>query len=332
MHKFLSLMLAAAVVPGLSACGGSSDPAAPAAAFDLAEIDAGNAVPIAGAVAKAVYQSDDISGFVDLTGAVGGAPVVKTRNLYGKLGEIQLSQTREMLKQSQIGTFQAPIGPVATDCAVDGYVELSGNVQSESALGVNDVLTLRYFACDDGFVSIDGTLSMTILAFSGDFLGGPVSFSVAVTLTDLAISQDGSTETANGGLTMALNLPVSGPLSMTITIDELTLSDGLVTNTLLAYALTQTIDPVSGDYSMSVSGTIGGSQFEGQVQFATAVDLSGTGEDFAAAGELVITGDGGATIAVFALGAGMIRLEIDYDGDAVVDQLIDTSWAELLAA
>jgi len=333
MTRPLFPLLAIVATASLAACGGSGDgsPAASASA-DLATIDSANAVAIASSVAKAVYQSDDIGGAIDLTGTFGTTAAAKTESVYAKLGEIQMSVTGEMLKQSQIGTFQAPITPIETACEFGGSSVLSGDVQNQETLTVNDLIVLDFDNCDDGSVVVDGTISMTVLAFSGDFLGGSVSFSVRVTLTGFSISRDGNTRTASGTLTMDLNLPNAGPMSMTITAPSLVVSDGVSSVTLQSFSLTQTIDPETDSYSMTVAGTIDGSSFEGAVELTTSVVLAGTGDGYAATGELLITGDGGSSIAIFALDAELVRLEIDYDGDGVVDQVIDSTWTELLAA
>ena len=209
---------------------------------------------------------------------------------------------------------------------------LSGDVQSTDMLSVDDVVTLQYSDCDDGVAVINGTMSMTILSVSGDFSGGSVAFSVAITLDDFAVSQDGTTQTANGSMTISLNLPNSGPITMSITTDSLAVSDGVSTDTLQDFSLTQSIDPLTGDYTISAEGMVGGSAFDGQVEFSTSIDLAGTGDGYAATGEILITGDGGATIAMFALDADTVRLEIDYDGDGITDQIVDKTWAELAAA
>ena len=49
-------------------------------------------------------------------------------------------------------------------------------------------------------------------------------------------------------------------------------------------------------------------------------------------GELRIEGAGGAVIAMIALDANTVRLQIDIDGDGATDETVDMTWDELMAA
>jgi hypothetical protein len=117
---------------------------------------------------------------------------------------------------------------------------------------------------------------------------------------------------------------------MTIASEDLSISDGTSTETLASFSLEQTIDGITGAYTLTVSGRISSSIFSGAVDFSTTVDLEGSGDEFAVMGQLVITGDANATITVVVLDGQLIRLNVDSDGDGETDEVIETSWAELV--
>lgn len=326
MHRILRPLVPVVTAVSLGACSSSNAPAPE----NLAQITLGNAPAITSAVVNATLEGGELGSFVDFSGGIGSAPIQKSASVYSKIAEVQIERTKPMLADSQIGTFQAPIAPTESPCAVDGHSVISGDVQIPETLSVNDVITIEYVACDDGLSVVNGTISMTIRAFSGDFVGGDITFEVTVTLTALAVTEDGVTSTANGSITIDMNLPLSGAITMTVTSGNLSVSDGVSTESLTSYSLSQSVDPVTGVYTLTVSGRISSSAFEGAVDFETTTTLEGSsGEAYAYLGQLVITGDANATITVVVLDGQLVRLNIDLDGDGEIDEVIDTSWGEL---
>lgn len=330
MRQMFRFLIPCLVVVSLAACGGGSKGSLPPAPENLAQITLANAPTIASAVMTATYESSDLGAFADLSGGLGGAGVVKTGNVFSKVGQVQIETTKPLLTESQIGTFLAPIGPIEEACAVAGSTVVSGNILNADTLSVNDVITIQFNDCNDGFSVVDGTMSITIRSFSGDFVGGSVSFEVTVTLTAFSVTELGVTSTANGDITIGMNLPNTGPMTMTISSQNLTIAEGASSATLANFSLSQTIDPITGTYSLTVSGRVSSSAFEGAVDFTTGVTLQGIGQDSAYVGEIVITGDAGASIRVVILDGEFIRLDIDLNGDGVTDEVVDTTWSELI--
>lgn len=46
-------------------------------------------------------------------------------------------------------------------------------------------------------------------------------------------------------------------------------------------------------------------------------------------GETLVTADDGSTLAIVALDELNVRLDIDYEGDSIVDTIIERTWAQL---
>jgi len=84
-----------------------------------------------------------------------------------------------------------------------------------------------------------------------------------------------------------------------------------------------------GAWSIAVEGTLTSSAFAGSATFETVKPFLSVDGSFPSMGELVIHGANGATIRVVALDGTFVRLEIDDDGDGVVDARVDATWAEL---
>jgi len=188
---------------------------------------------------------------------------------------------------------------------------------------------LSFSDCDDGTTVVNGVFSMRIASLTGDLVSGMFTLGIDVTLTDFQVLEAGETVTANGGVSFTTDTTSSPTITTTITTDSLTVTGGGASNTLLDYLMTQVVSDVTSEYSLEASGTLTSSAFSGSVSFETQVALQGTGTDFAVSGELLITGANGATIHVIVLDGVSVRLEVDLDGDAETDEIVDATWADL---
>jgi len=64
----------------------------------------------------------------------------------------------------------------------------------------------------------------------------------------------------------------------------------------------------------------------------TSLALESMGEDYPFVGELRIEGADQAVIVMIALDANTVRLQIDINGDGAIDETLDLTWDELMAA
>jgi len=317
----------AALVVGCSGGGGGDSPVT---SLPLAEIDSQSAPIIAGAVTKAAVEGSDLGEFAGFTG--GGAVLqAPDSQVFAKIGTIQASQTQALRARALYGDLQTPIPPEQQDCAVSGTVTVSGDIANPLTLSANDTFTLVFAACDDGAGVVNGTYAMRVTTFSGDLLSGSFALDVSVTLTGFQITANDQTATVNGDISVAMTVNASPTQTISVTASSLSVSDGSASHTLTGYSAMQTVDQLTGAYTLDVSGTLSGSDFSGRVTFATTIDLVGDGTGFAFDGEIQINGARSATIHVIVLDGVLVRLEIDNDGDGVIDEIVDTSWAELLA-
>jgi hypothetical protein len=305
---------------GCSGGGGDDPPPAP-----LATITTTNAPAIAKSVMTAALDGGDFGTFAF---APMGAPVSSpksTRVYYSKVAEIQHAQVGALLQHTQPVAL-VPVGPEVSQCTGGGTVTLSGNIADPATLGPNDTITFDFASCVEGDTTTNGQFSMRVTSFSGDFASGTFSFAVTTSLTAFQITVGGETATVNGSISVSINATAS-TLTTTVTSGSISVGDGGSSHTLHDYSSVHTL--TSGSFTLDVSGRLTSSDFSGTVSFDTTALLQGMGEDYAFTGQLLITGANGATIKVVVLDSTFLRLEVDSNGDGVVDATIDLTWDEL---
>ena len=101
----------------------------------------------------------------------------------------------------------------------------------------------------------------------------------------------------------------------------------VLTNFDTAQSVDTSVVPES--YTLTTAGTVDSSQLSGSITYTTPVTFQGSGEGYPFAGELLITGAGGATIRLVTLDAINVRIETDTDGDGTVDATEDTTWDDI---
>ena len=305
---------------GCSGGGGDDSPPVP-----LATITTANAPAIASSVMTAALDGGDLGSFA--FGPI-GTPVSSpksTRVYYSKVAEIQNEQIGALLQHTQ-AVAMVPIGPESTPCTGGGTVTLSGNIANPATLGPNDTIAFDFASCVEDGTTTNGKFSMRVTSFSGDPASGVFSFGVTATITSLQITVAGETATVNGSVSISISAAGS-MLTTTVTSGSISVGDGGSTHTLRDYSSVRTL--TSQSFTLDVHGSLTSSDFSGTVNFATTALLQGLGDGYAYTGQLLITGANGATIKVVVLDSTLLRLEVDSNGDGVVDATLDFSWDDL---
>jgi len=213
-----------------------------------------------------------------------------------------------------------------SQCTGGGTVTLSGNIANPATLGANDTITFDFASCVEGDTTTNGRFSMRVTSFSGDLASGTFSFAVTTTLTSFQVTVAGETATVNGAVSVSISASGS-MLSTTVTSGSISVVDGASSSTLHNYSSVHTL--TSGSFTLDVSGSLTSSDFSGTVNFSTTALLQGMGDAYAYTGQLLITGANGATIKVIVLDSAYVRLEVDSNGDGVVDATVDLTWDDL---
>lgn len=328
MTKLLRTLALCVAGMMISACGGggSGGGGAPVGNGDdpaPAVITPDNAQEIASDVVSGMLDSRDLGEFggMGLTAEAGAGPM---------LAKAAGSVTRAWTKGLP-GLFAAPIGPEVTACNVAGTLSLSGELASPETLTAGDFVRLSFTGCDDGDGQvIDGDLQLAIDTFSGDLLSGFFALGVTAGFEVFRVVEDGQTTTVNGDASILFDSTGFPTSTFVIAGASLSVTEGNETLALLAFSMEVTVDESSqpAAYTFDASGTVDVPQ-HGAVSYRVLTPFTGFGDADPDAGVLYIEGDAGASITVTALGSQQARLDIDYDGDGTIDEILLITWVEL---
>lgn len=312
------------VVTGLSllaGCGGggSAAPTTPGGG-SLATISSQNAPAIAGVVAEVALE-DGIFGAIfnqNLPIASSGSPQI-------------LSGVAKAARPSTLLATNAGLAA----CAVSGTVDIEVTIANPLAPSVGDEYRFMFEACDDGTGTVtSGTMVMTITALGGDLASGEFLLGVGVELTAFQITADGETSSANGTVNIEIDTTMPPITTITVSASALaTTTEGTaetVTDLTVTISEDQSMFPTS--VTVDTSFTISSPRIGGEVVVSTSLTLQSMGEEYPFVGELRIMAADNAVIVLIALDSNSVRLEIDIDGDGAMDETIDTTWDEILAA
>lgn len=232
-------------------------------------------------------------------------------------------------------TASIPIPPTVENCPVSGTSTLSGDIADPitPTFTQNDYFEILYAACDDGFSVIDGQLLYTVDAFSGDLLSGVYDLTMTATFTDFQIATSEDTLVSNGDVTVRLDSQVVPTITTTVSGTSLTIDGGTDAQTLSNFASmhSQNIELVPSPYDQTSSGTLDSTRLPGVVTYSTPVPFSGFDSDYPSEGEFLISAPN-SSAKLIAVDNINILIEVDADGDGVVDDTIESTWAALNAS
>lgn len=216
-------------------------------------------------------------------------------------------------------------------CAVSGVVYVSGQVADEASPGwtAGDHVTATFEACvrepGEYGEQLDGEAGLTILSAGG------TEQALELTYADLTLTVPSlGALRSNGSSTMTLSRE-EGVQTLEVSTTELTTVGPGFTEIARDHSV-RLID--RGDtFELSFGATMISGRLGGAVRFETVVPFAGPSGGPPDAGELVVTGAGESAVRLIALGGEDVRLEIDGDGDGVVDPggTVATTWWDLEA-
>ena len=311
----------------ISACGGSggySNSPPPPVVPTQVVIDSGNAQTVAKLAAGAALESSEFAGMTGALGlsanAQGGAE--KPDNAALKIAQTLLGGSPQFI----------PVGPFTSMCLLSGDVTVSGDVADLLTYTAGDTLSVDSNNCDDGDGQVvDGLLEMTITAFSGDIFSGLFNVGIDMVVTDFSVTEDGMTETANGDMGSTLDTMTPPVSSGSVFGDSFTIAGPDVTESLSNFSTiyTEDISAFPVIWTVDAMGTVDSSDFAGAVTYDTPVIFVGSGENYPSSGELLVTGANNSSLHLITIDNVNVQIDADYDGDTVVDETFNLTWAEL---
>jgi hypothetical protein len=229
--------------------------------------------------------------------------------------------------------FQVPVEGTES-CDVTGTVSLSGNLADPTTLTEGDTITAVFDNCDDGdgFV-IDGRIAMTVAAVDGSVFGDVFLLTLDMVMSDLTVTSEGESVSADGDLAYTLDALDFPEVAMLLAGEELSVVEAGRSVTFRNFDQTLEVNPgiVPTSYVAAANGRLRSSQLGGSVDYETVVRIRASGDDNPPnAGEMLVTGADDSEVRIVVVSEETVRLEIDEEGDGVVDAFIDTTWAALI--
>ena len=283
----------------------------------------------AGQVASEAYGAADLA----VTGATSTTDMVTfsvgtasspTFNLR-KFADDYLQRMRSR-GSSQMVTAQA-VHDYPYDCESGNLNDSWNDADNNFVDSAGDSYSTTYNNCVEGGITMNGGVSATLGTLAGDTFGD-YQISGSFSFNNLSISYSGFTVTIDGDMTYSASRTGSD-VSATLQISSLTTADpsgsSAIANATLQYSLNES----TLAYLYTISATLSGTAIGGQVTVATTTPFAGTGAGYPESGSMRVTGAGGSSVTVTAIGGASVRLDVDSNGDGVVDSTSTTTWAAL---
>ena len=230
------------------------------------------------------------------------------------------------------------IPPTTDSCTLlggtSGTFTVSGNIDDPPVAG--NSITVTYNSCILGTTILNGSMTINFTQVAGDLVNPPYTMVLTVSLSGFSVTDTvtGLAVASSGDMTMSIDEALNGDINLVLSGSSLSSSAAGVTETLSSYVYDILGNDLSGDFSIDLRGTIASTVIGGSVSFDALAPFMGN--DFVfngnpTAGELHITTSLDSSQAwVTAQNDGMtVLIEVDLDGDNIVDDTISTTWTEL---
>ena len=331
MNIRLTSLLGFAGLLLLTACGGGGGGGGGNGAFgggggggggaSLAPITTQNAPEVAGAVVQQALSNGVLDGVADTPVPVGAAGAGMANTLIGIGGDRTIA-----------GALAASV--VIEPCAVSGTVDIDGTVANPQTLTPGDEFAFDYMDCDNGTGAVvNGGLTIAITAFDGDPQSGLFRLGMRLTLSSFQVTAGADTSGASGTIDFEIDTRTPPNTVLTLSASSLTTTTNGVAETVTDLSITTTttegVTPTA--VTVETSFRLSSPALNGDVIVSTVATLQSFDDGYPYNGEIEISGANNASIRIIALDETSVRLEVDSNGDGSVDDVIDTTWAALMA-
>jgi len=218
------------------------------------------------------------------------------------------------------------------NCAVSGTIDITAVLANPNTFTVGDEINVIYDNCDDndGFI-ISGEVNLTVSAVDGDIGTNVFLLGFDVVMTGVTITDGTDTFTAGGDFNFTMDHLAYPVISHTLAGTQLQFGALGITVTMTNFD--HYLEADTGAFPITHLaeglGRLSSTAIGGSVDYETVVQLQGIGDADPYTGELLITGANSGTVRIVVVDSAHVTLEIDTNGDGVVDAYVDTSWAAL---
>jgi len=307
----------------LGACGGNlfEDPEQE---VTTGSITPANALTTTRASWQAALSSGDFSTIGSSLGLSAGTPGGLSKPGAGGMSDGHLTSLLQ----------KVPFGPDEFQCLSSGTVTISGDIADPTDVtrfSFNDTFRVVYVACDDGVGEVlDGTIDFTVGDFTGDLVAGTYMLSMDAITADFQVNAGGITTVSNGDTTVALDTMQTPFVDVGTSGSAMRVDSNSRSDVLTGYQSNQTVDGniAPAPYTLSAAGTLDSTLLDGSVRYSTVETFEGVGTDFPSQGRFRVQGSD-SSLELVAIDNINVDIEIDSNGDGVVDVTISTTWADV---
>jgi hypothetical protein len=267
-------------------------------------------------LAREVYNA--VSGFGSLTTAAGRQLLPNTP--FAQLNAMQVS-----------GEF----GPLDVGCEVSGTASVSGTKSDPMTFSPGDDLNVIYDACDGNAETMLGMMTFSVGSYDAP---SESTYAVSGSVVESSLQRvfGATCFTGTGTFDMDFDFyTTAGVHSRASSTTDFTVSAGGRSQRLTGASVNAEIFylPVPIMVTRESSGVMTGTDLTGSFRYqSVSPDEFFADEDPATgpyAGELLITAADDSSMRMVAIDEFNLRLDLDYNGDSVIDQSIPTTWATL---
>lgn len=192
-----------------------------------------------------------------------------------------------------------------------------------------DSYATTYSNCVEGGVTMNGGVTATLATLVGNTFGD-YQISGSFSFNNLAVSYSGFSVSIDGSMSYSASRTGSN-VSVTLQIPLLTTISSSGSSTIANATLQYSFNESSFAYAYTITATLSGTSIGGQVTISTLTPFAGTAPGYPDSGSVHVTGAGGSSVTITAIGGGNVRLDVDSNGDGVVDSSSTMTWAALVA-
>lgn len=290
---------------------------------------------------EAMASADTVQGSTQGTGFITGV-AVSGGSASGSDFNLQDFVLGQLASAMAVGNSQGGIGGITVSDSVpcsSGRIDFTISIADSSGtyLTAGDRISLNFVGCDDTGTLLNGGFTMVINNITPfyDPSVPPSSFILAlsVAMNNFSVNDGLVDFTANGDMAMAFDVN-GNTVTLTLSGNGITVTDGINTETLAGYSYSFITDSSTGDFTISLDGTISSALLNGSVSFQTTSAF--TGNTFLAggnptAGSTLFTTDVDSSSAILTAQSdgSTVVIDVDEDGDGTYEIQIVTDWATI---
>jgi len=282
-------------------------------------ITADNAHDVSSALIIAIGLSSDIgdisSGELGAQGAAGPPPLLQLM----RAGDLAAKPLRRLSAKVE-------------DCLNGGTADVTAVLADPNTLTVGDRITAVFVDCDDGegYV-ISGTLDLTVAEIQGDLLTNVFVLGLDVLMTEVEIIEGADSLSVEGDFSLTLDSGEFPVVAQIIGGAELSIASGpqafTFTNFEHRFRVDLGVEPNA--LRVTLAGRFDSALLGGMVDYETSMPVRAKGDEDPYTGSVLVEGADNSRVLIVINDSTSVTLEVDENGDGVVDAFIDTTFAAL---